>query len=233
MQRLCKICAVQFSHKNWVELSRKSLHKFCAFFRQDLNFLVIPICTGKSTLNPWGLAECLKFGGSQKGGFQKVALVDVPLHRKHGTLPCPQGPCHIKNSIRPICRLHFGQKQYQNFPCFIVKHGPGKKKKASAEIRGEFLWTKSWVNFTGDFLVDFFGPFSLEKTGKINPKIHGNFQTRIWEFRGPNPHCKDPALKNGPEKMDSKTCQTCNFYCPYFFYVSHWKRQNVLFQLEK
>ena len=49
--------------------------------------------------------------------------------------------------------------------------------------------------FCGGFFVDFFGPFSLEKTGgKIHPKIHGNFQIRIWEFRGQNPHCKDQAM---------------------------------------
>ena len=32
--------------------------------------------------------------------------------------------------------------------------------------------------------------------------------------------------------MDSKTCQNCIFCCPYFFYVSHQKRQKVVFQLE-
>ena len=82
------------------------------------------------------------------------------------------------------------------------------REKASAEIRGEFFRTNSRVNFAADFLVDFFGPFSLEGGGggKIHPKIHGNFQIRIWEFRGQNPHCKDPAL----------------IFCPttgvYFFY---------------
>ena len=69
------------------------------------------------------------------------------------------------------------------------------QEKASAEIRGEFFRTNSRVNFAVDFLVDLFGPFSLEKKEeKIHPKIHGNFQIRIWEFRGQNPHCKDPAL---------------------------------------
>ena len=49
--------------------------------------------------------------------------------------------------------------------------------------------------FPGEFCLGFFGPFSLEKQqDKIHPKIHGNFQIRIWEFRGQNPHCKDPAL---------------------------------------
>ena len=43
------------------------------------------------------------------------------------------------------------------------------QKKASAEIRGEFFRTKSWVNSSGDFLVDVSGPFSLEKAGGQNP----------------------------------------------------------------
>ena len=70
------------------------------------------------------------------------------------------------------------------------------QEKASAEIRGEFFRPNSRVNFAMDFLVDFFGPFSLEEKQeeKIHQKIHGNFQIRIWEFRGQNSHCKDPAL---------------------------------------
>ena len=49
-------------------------------------------------------------------------------------------------------------------------------------------------------MVDFFGPFSLEKIGGKNPhkKIHGKIQIRIWEFRGQNPHCKDLPLKVWP-----------------------------------
>ena len=43
------------------------------------------------------------------------------------------------------------------------------QEKASAEIRREFFRTKSWVNFAGDFLVDLFGPFSLEKSGGKKP----------------------------------------------------------------
>ena len=42
-------------------------------------------------------------------------------------------------------------------------------EKASAEIRGEFFRTKSRVKFAGDFLVDFFGSFSLEKNRRKNP----------------------------------------------------------------
>ena len=36
-------------------------------------------------------------------------------------------------------------------------------------IRGEIFQTNSWVNFAGDFWVDFLGPFSLQKTGGKNP----------------------------------------------------------------
>ena len=51
------------------------------------------------------------------------------------------------------------------------------------------------MNLAGGFLGDFFGPISLEKTGGKNPpKNPQQFQIRIWEFQGQNPHCKDPAL---------------------------------------
>ena len=43
------------------------------------------------------------------------------------------------------------------------------KKRLLQKIRGEFFRTKLRVNFAGDFLVDFFGPFSLEKVGGKNP----------------------------------------------------------------
>ena len=52
-------------------------------------------------------------------------------------------------------------------------------------------------------------------------------------FGPKNPNFPSFIVKNGPEKMDSKTCQNCMFCCPLFFYVSHRKRQNVLFRLEK
>ena len=70
------------------------------------------------------------------------------------------------------------------------------QEKASAEIRGDsFFRTQSRVNFAGDFLVDFFGPFSLEKEEeKIHQKIHRKIQIGIWEFRGQNPHCRNLAL---------------------------------------
>ena len=45
-----------------------------------------------------------------------------------------------------------------------------RQEKASAEIRGEFFRTKCWVNFAGDFLVDFFLLLShWKKTGGKNP----------------------------------------------------------------
>ena len=54
--------------------------------------------------------------------------------------------------------------------------------------------------FPGEFCCGFFGGFfrafflGKNRKEKIHPKIHGNSQIRIWEFRGQNPHCKDPAL---------------------------------------
>ena len=79
--------------------------------------------------------------------------------------------------------------------CCLRKSFSGK---ASAEIRGEFFPTKSWVNLQGNF-GGFFRPFVHGKTGGNNPpKIHGKIQIRIWEFRGQNPHCKDLALNLFP-----------------------------------
>ena len=56
------------------------------------------------------------------------------------------------------------------------------------------------TEFPGEFRRGFFGGFFRpvfpwkKQDEKIHAKIHGNFQIRIWEFRGQNPHCKDPAL---------------------------------------
>ena len=51
--------------------------------------------------------------------------------------------------------------------------------------------------FCGGFFGGFFRAFFLGKNrrNKTTPKIHGKIQIGIWEFRGQNPHCKDPALK--------------------------------------
>ena len=51
-------------------------------------------------------------------------------------------------------------------------------------MRGIFLWI-----FSGLFP-------RKEQEEKIQTKIHGKIQIRIWEFCGQNPHCKDLALKN-------------------------------------
>ena len=53
VQNLCGTILAQ----NWGEFPRICLHKFCAFFRQDLNFLLIPSCAGKSTLNTSFVSE--------------------------------------------------------------------------------------------------------------------------------------------------------------------------------
>ena len=56
------------------------------------------------------------------------------------------------------------------------------------------------TEFPGEFCRGFFGGFFSglfpwkKQEEKIHPKIHGNFQIGVWEFRGQNPHCKDPAL---------------------------------------
>ena len=62
--------------------------------------------------------------------------------------------------------------------------------------RGIFL-DKVPGELCGGFFCAFFGAFFLGKNRrKIHPKIHGNFQIRIWEFRGQNPHRKDQAMTN-------------------------------------
>ena len=48
----------------------------------------------------------------------------------------------------------------------------------------------------GIFWWIFSGLFPWKKQEeKSTPKIHGKIQIGIWELRGQNPHCKDPALK--------------------------------------
>ena len=61
----------------------------------------------------------------------------------------------VKCSQSPLKR-HFHELS-GHFDCLP---GPFFQEKASAEIRGEFFRTNSWVNFAGDFL----GPSSLDKT---------------------------------------------------------------------
>ena len=69
------------------------------------------------------------------------------------------------NLSGPSSWTKFIQKQVS-----LLKVGSGQmSRKASAEIRGEFFRTKSRVNFAGDFLVDYFWPFSLGKIGGKNP----------------------------------------------------------------
>ena len=91
--------------------------------------------------------------------------------------------------------IRFFREVFRSFYAFCSYPLALSQEKASAEIRGEFFRTKSQVNFTGDFSVDFFGLFSLEKIGgKIHQKIHGKIQIGIWELRGQNPHCRNLAL---------------------------------------
>ena len=52
-----------------------------------------------------------------------------------------------------------------------------------------------------------FWPFFIGKIKeeKSHPKIHGKIQIGIWELRGQNPHCKEPALKNSIKQGVSDT----------------------------
>ena len=50
----------------------------------------------------------------------------------------------------------------------MAPQGERSRKGFCRNPRGIFL-TKLWVNFAGDFLVEFFGPFSLRKTERKNP----------------------------------------------------------------
>ena len=78
------------------------------------------------------------------------------------------------------------------------------QEKASAEIRGEFLRTKSRVNFAGDFLVDFFGPFSLEKIGrKIPPKNPRQNSNRNLRVSRPKSTLQESGLENFREWLFS------------------------------
>ena len=100
-------------------------------------------------------------------------------------------------------------------------------------MRGEFLRTKSWVNFAGDFLVDFFRTFFLRKNRrkKIHPKVHGKIQIRIREFRGQNPHWNcDPArlLKRGlgPPARNRKNRKNIGLGLPRKYKKSAEKLEN-------
>ena len=66
--------------------------------------------------------------------------------------------------------------------------------------RGIFLNKVPGEFCGGIFGWNFSGLFPWRKTGGKNPPKNppGNVQIRIWEFRGQNPHCKDPALKKWP-----------------------------------
>ena len=80
-----------------------------------------------------------------------------------GTL-CHDIFCPVPFPVSPS-DFHRSPENNRKLAIFLVF----SQEKASAEMRGEFFRTKSWVNFVGDFLVDFFGPFSLEKIGGKNP----------------------------------------------------------------
>ena len=69
------------------------------------------------------------------------------------------------------------------------------KKRLLQKSEGNFSNRIPWWILPWIFWWIFSGLFPWKKQEeKIHPKIHGNFQIRIWEFWGQNPHCKDPAL---------------------------------------
>ena len=92
----------------------------------------------------------------------------------------PGYPCGRPPDIRPQNLL---------FGLLFLKRRLLQKSEGnfSDRIPGWILpWIFWWI-FSGLF------PWKKQEE-KIHQKIHGNFQIRILEFRGQNPHCKDPAL---------------------------------------
>ena len=88
--------------------------------------------------------------------------------------------------------MHFGEhcKTVRDpFRIFLIK------KRLLQKSGGNFS-EQSPGEFCGGFFGGFFSGLSPWKKigGKIHQKIHGKIQIGIWEFRGQNPHCKDPAL---------------------------------------
>ena len=80
---------------------------------------------------------------------------------------------------------HFFSNNIAREKLAVPKNSRGRfsRKGFCRNPMGSF-WTNNSVNFAGDFLVDFFRAFFLEKNGrkKIHPKIHGKIQIRIWNF---------------------------------------------------
>ena len=162
VRNLCGGAPAQFAHNIGVGLPRMCVHKFRAFFRQNMSFSLRPSCTGKKCLNPrarspksWILKSSLV---STKGpgvfwpstGVKEADLWKNPrksLRRDSKGLPFPKKfekgveydiyiYTHIYiyiYGVRPICRLHFSQNFH--FAQFYSKNWPPK-------------WTWKRVNFT-------------------------------------------------------------------------------------
>ena len=83
-------------------------------------------------------------------------------------------------SISELIRFQFlRRKNHVLSPEIASPRGPSRQKL-------RYRNHSSPLNFAGDFLVDFFGPFSLQK-----PRQNSNRNLGVC---GQNPHCKDPAL---------------------------------------
>ena len=93
------------------------------------------------------------------------ALGRIPRADDNKCAPLPIDPSFLHNGT-PHTLVKSGRS---GFSKPVLGGNPLSQEKASAEIRGEYFRTKSWVNFAGDFFWGFFGPFSLEKTEGKNP----------------------------------------------------------------
>ena len=103
VQRLFKICTAQFLHITWGgELPRMRLRKFCAFFQQDLNFLIDQAVQANqlSTLADRALA--------------KERQIDPILPKLSGNVSCDAAAIRIR--IR-IVRCQRPAKRQKHKPC--------------------------------------------------------------------------------------------------------------------
>ena len=109
----------------------------------------------------------------------RVRIVDsglIAVTLFAATVSDPSGT-HV---LRPLSRYTMSHTHTHNCQC----RSNFSRKGFCRSPRGIFPNTKSQMNSAGDFLVDFFGPFSLEEKKSKNPpkKSNAKFQIRIWEF---------------------------------------------------
>ena len=102
-------------------------------------------------------------------------------------LPNPQDPW--KPRERANTQIEFTKES----PCLrFIKRRLQNLQKSEGNFPNEFPG-----EFCRGCVGGFIRAFFLGKNRRKNhPKIHGNFQMRIWESQGQSPHCKNPALKD-------------------------------------